>query len=180
MDNKIEFYLEKYYRVEINAIPEEEGGGFVARLPQFGHSGIVADGNSPEEAIKELEKVKALRFEQYLKDGRDIPLPEDEPSDSDYSGKFITRIPNFLHRELAEEAEKQGVSLNMLVNCLLSSSLENRRSLSYYDEIKKTVESLKENICDLTFKVDKKLQFYGNLSSFCSAVDEPDRYKIAV
>jgi predicted HicB family RNase H-like nuclease len=41
----------------------------------------------------------------------DLPIPQ--PLDSDkYSGKFVVRLPRTLHRRLAAEAEKEGVSLN--------------------------------------------------------------------
>ena len=38
-----------------------------------------------------------------------------------YSGKFNVRIPPFLHRQLAIEAQTQGVSLNALINIKLAS-----------------------------------------------------------
>ncbi|KXB49369.1 type II toxin-antitoxin system HicB family antitoxin [Corynebacterium sp. MC-04] len=39
-----------------------------------------------------------------------------------YSGKFNVRIPPFLHRQLAIEAQTQGVSLNALINIKLASA----------------------------------------------------------
>lgn len=177
MDKKIEYYLDKFYRIEIKEIPEEEGGGFVASLPQFGHSGIIADGDTPEEAIQELEKVKALRFKYYLEEGLEIPLPEDELSEDDFSGKFVTRVPGFLHRELADEAKKGGVSVNLLVNNLLSSGLERQRTFSYIEEVKQAVESLKENICDLKYNIESNLHF--KLPSLSAYGEEADEYKAA-
>ena len=177
MDKKIEYYLEKFYRIEIKEIPEEDGGGFVASLPQFGHSGIIADGDTPEEAIQELERVKALRFKYYLEEGLEIPLPEDELSDDDFSGKFVTRVPSFLHRELADEAKKCGVSVNLLVNNLLSSGLERQRTFSYIEEVKQAVESLKENICDLKYNIESNMHFkFPSLSAYA---EEADEYKAA-
>lgn len=178
MNKNIEYYLDKFYRIEIREIPEEEGGGFVASLPQFGHSGIIADGDTPEEAVKELEIVKELRFRYYLDEGLDIPLPEEESSSDDFSGKFITRVPSFLHRELANEAKKSGVSVNLLVNNLLSAGLERERTFSYIEEVKQAVESLKENICDLKYNIESNSYFkFPLLSEY--AADEPDEYKAA-
>lgn len=37
-----------------------------------------------------------------------------------YSGKFVARLPKSLHRELAQAAEREGVSLNALVNVALA------------------------------------------------------------
>lgn len=178
MENNIEFYLEKFYRIEIKGIPEEEGGGFVASLPQFGQSGIIADGDTPEEAIQELERVKELRFKYYLDEGLEVPLPVDELLDDDFSGRFVTRVPSFLHRELAAEAKKCGVSVNLLVNNLLSSGLERKSTFSYVEEIKQAVESLKENICDLKYNIESKS--YIKLPSLSAyAIDESDEYKAA-
>ena len=43
------------------------------------------------------------------------PLPE-AMSDRRYSGKFVTRVPEQLHRTLAIEAAEAGVSLNRLAS----------------------------------------------------------------
>ena len=37
----------------------------------------------------------------------------------EYSGKLLLRLPKSLHKALAEEAEKEGVSLNQLIMCKL-------------------------------------------------------------
>lgn len=42
-----------------------------------------------------------------------MPIPIPEAVDK-YSGKFVVRLPKSLHRRLAIEAEKEGVSLNQL------------------------------------------------------------------
>jgi len=47
------------------------------------------------------------------------PLPE-ALSDRTYSGKFVTRVPEQLHRTLAIEAAEAGVSLNRLVSYKLA------------------------------------------------------------
>jgi len=177
MGNNLEYYLEKFYRVEVKKIPEEDGGGFVASLPQFGRTGIIADGDTPEEAIKELERVKALRFQYYLDEGLDIPLPEEELSETEFSGKFITRVPSFLHKELVEQAQKLGVSLNLLVNNYLTSGLEAEKTLSYIEEIKQAVNLLKDNICELKYNIESNLHFKHTFSSDYAA-DEYD-YKTA-
>lgn len=52
-----------------------------------------------------------------IEDGMEKPLP---PTGRKCSGKFIIRISPYLHRRLAEQAEKERVSLNTYVECLLS------------------------------------------------------------
>lgn len=46
------------YEIEILTIPEELGGGYLARLPQFGELGIVGDGETKEEAVASMKKFK--------------------------------------------------------------------------------------------------------------------------
>ncbi len=51
-----------------------------------------------------------------------IPIPEPRPADQ-YSGKFNLRIPRTLHRQQAEAAEDEGVSLNQFCNKILAESI---------------------------------------------------------
>ena len=46
-------------------------------------------------------------------------IPEPAPKE-EYSGKFVVRLPRSLHRQLVESAEREGVSLNQLVNVALA------------------------------------------------------------
>ena len=48
-------------------------------------------------------------IETKLEGGFPVPQPI---NDSQFSGKFVLRIPKTLHARLAMEAEKEGVSLN--------------------------------------------------------------------
>jgi len=114
------YYLGLNYKIEIEAIPEKEGGGYVARLAQFGKFGIIGDGENIHEALADLENAKRARFERYLKEGTSIPEPEQE---EDYSGRFVVRLPKYLHKELVISAKQNGTSLNQLVCTLLASRL---------------------------------------------------------
>lgn len=49
-----------------------------------------------------------------------IPLPNKV---SDYSGKFVIRLPKTLHQRLSIEADQEGVSLNQWALYKLSSSV---------------------------------------------------------
>jgi predicted HicB family RNase H-like nuclease len=48
-------------------------------------------------------------IETKMANGFPVPEPVNE---SQYSGKFVLRLPKTLHAHLAQEAEKEGVSLN--------------------------------------------------------------------
>jgi HicB family len=49
----------------------------------------------------------------------------DKGDDKGHSGRLLLRMPRTLHAELAQLAEKRGVSLNQLIVGLLSGSVEN-------------------------------------------------------
>lgn len=40
-----------------------------------------------------------------------------------YSGRFVVRLPRYLHKRLVKQAAEEGVSLNQLVVSLLSERL---------------------------------------------------------
>lgn len=75
MKKDLEYYLSLSYRIEVKPIPDEEGGDFIARMPEFGVLGIIGDGESPEEVLRDLDENKRLRFAQYLSEGFEIPEP---------------------------------------------------------------------------------------------------------
>ena len=75
MEKDLDYYLKLPYRVNIRPIPDEEGGGFLARLPQFGALGIVGDGDTEAEALSNLAENKKRRFADYLAEGVHIPEP---------------------------------------------------------------------------------------------------------
>ena len=44
-------------------------------------------------------------------------MPINEPNMKPrFSGRFVVRVPKTLHRLLAEESEREGISLNQFVN----------------------------------------------------------------
>jgi len=56
MDKKnLDYYMKLPYTIEVVPIPESQGGGCTARLPQIGRFAITGDGETPEEAINSLE-----------------------------------------------------------------------------------------------------------------------------
>jgi predicted RNase H-like HicB family nuclease len=69
-------YMSLPYLIEIERIKERDGGGFLARLPQFGKLGIIGDGDTRDEALSDLEESKKIRFQYYLDNGIDIPEPQ--------------------------------------------------------------------------------------------------------
>ncbi|MDR3641004.1 MAG: toxin-antitoxin system HicB family antitoxin [Humidesulfovibrio sp.] len=88
---------------------------FIARVPEF--PGLSAFGDSPDEALAEAAIALKLFIESYVADGIDLPSPQIV---SDYSGKLNLRLPKTLHRQLAERADAEGVSLNTHIITMLS------------------------------------------------------------
>ena len=74
---------------------------------------ISAFGDSPEQALQELETAWQGVKESLQKHGEPVPIA---PSRKEYSGQFNVRIDRRLHRALAMEATRAGVSLNAIVS----------------------------------------------------------------
>jgi antitoxin HicB len=96
------------YKVDIQW--DERDGVYVARVPEL--SGCATDGKTIEEAAANARQA----IEAYLAslDARGKPLPR-PLSEKPFSGKIPLRIDPVLHRDLAYEAEQQGVSLNRFI-----------------------------------------------------------------
>jgi len=88
----------------------DEDGDWLAHLVEL--PGISAFGPTPEKALKELDLAWAAAKESYVAHGVEIPAA---PARRQYQGVFQVRIDRRVHRALAIEAERAGVSLNALV-----------------------------------------------------------------
>ena len=126
----INYYMKLKYKIEVAPIPEEDGGGYEARIPQLGREAFRGYGETIEEALDHLEIVKRDLFESYLKDG--VPIPEPEKEEGRYSGRILLRVPIYLHKELSELARKEDISLNQLLNHLIERGLASL-NLKYED-----------------------------------------------
>jgi antitoxin HicB len=107
--------MSKIYTVTLEQLSKAEGGGYVARIPDLpGITGCY--GQTPEEALEDLDHAKALYFQAALDSNYNVPEPIEN-----LSGQLKVKLPKSLHRELAKEAQREGVSLNTLVVSRLSS-----------------------------------------------------------
>jgi predicted HicB family RNase H-like nuclease len=79
-----------------------------------------AFGDSSEQALAELETGWQLTKESYAANDEEIPVA---PSRRKYSGQFNIRVDKRVHRALAIEAARAGVSLNALISKKLSENL---------------------------------------------------------
>lgn len=81
---------------------------------------IIGQGNTPEEAIAELEENEATWLEFAPEVGIEIPEPKIISPRKKYSGHFALRISPAMHEVAANHAMEQSVSLNQYVSDALS------------------------------------------------------------
>lgn len=141
MKKDLKYYMNLDYEVVHRKLSDAEGGGYIAFIPLLGKYTFQADGKTIEEALDNLEKVKKELFKDFLKKGYEIPEPLRE---QDYSGKFIMRVPKFLHKNLVEEAKKNNTSLNQYVLTLLSRNSKVAEKQIIYSVSKKANKYVKK------------------------------------
>lgn len=111
MPKTLDEYLALPYRLEI--VPGEHGEIFV-QYPEL--PGCMTQVQRMEDVPEIAREILTGWLEIALEDGFPIPLPEERPA---YAGKVLVRMPRSLHRQLAERAQSEGVSLNQYVVSLL-------------------------------------------------------------
>ena len=102
---KIEEYMELPYRMEL--IPDQEEGGFVVSFPDL--PGCISSGETYEEALSNANDAKREWLIAAIEEKIEIPEPDSLDA---YSGQFKLRLPKSLHRHLAQQAKREGVSMN--------------------------------------------------------------------
>lgn len=115
----IEEYMALPYRMEL--VPDRDEGGFVVSFPDL--PGCLSTGASYEAAIRNAKDALREWLRAAQEEGIAIPEPD---SLEDYSGQFKLRIPKSLHRHLAQQAKREGVSMNQYCLYRLSYGEQNR------------------------------------------------------
>lgn len=105
-------------RFEIRPLTQAEGGGYLIEFPDF--PGCIADGETPEEAMREGRDA-LTSYQRTLEE-----LGRSGQNADAYSGQWRQRVPKSLHASLARRAMQEGVSLNTLVATLLAEGLGRR------------------------------------------------------
>ena len=111
----IEEYMKLAYTMELT--PDAEEGGFVVSFPEL--PGCLTVGETLEEACRNAEDAKREWIIAAMDEGIKVPEPDASAS---YSGQFKLRIPRSLHRKLALQAKREGVSMNQYCLYLLSQN----------------------------------------------------------
>lgn len=111
----IDYYLKLPYRLEI--IPDIYEGGYVVSYPEL--HGCITCAETMEKAVASALDAKKVWLEAALENGTHIQEPE---STEGYSGQFKLRMPKSLHKQLAEQSKKEGISMNQYCLYLLSQN----------------------------------------------------------
>ena len=101
------------------SVLRDEDGDWLAHFMELPN--VSAFGPTPEKALKELDVAWALVKEDYTAEGKPLPVA---PARREFGGVFQVRIDRRVHRKLAIEAERSGVSLNALVGQKLARDVE--------------------------------------------------------
>jgi predicted RNase H-like HicB family nuclease len=105
------------YPVEVFWSDDDEG--FIAIAPDL--PGASAWGANEGDALREIRVAIEGWIEVARNRGNPIPLPSDKSAPPEYSGRFVVKVPRFLHGQLVHRAEAEGCSLNQLVTTLLAT-----------------------------------------------------------
>ena len=169
----IEKLVEKYVNLPytIEFIPEEDGTYFVKvkELP-----GCMSAGDTPEEAVEMIHDAMRGWIESNIERGLEIPLPDVMKK---YSGKFLVRVPTYLHRNLAEQAKKEGVSLNQFVVSLLSEKITVAKFLRKIEKIEEEIKRL-QNAITVSRKAPKKTEKAAPIKINWEELNERKIYKL--
>ena len=108
-------YLALPYRLEI---VRREFGDYVVSYPEL--PGCMTHVDDLDGVGAAAKAMLHGWLELAIEDGQAIPTPAER---AEYKGKFVLRIAKSLHRELAESATQEGVSLNAYAATLLARGL---------------------------------------------------------
>lgn len=108
------------YPIRIRPLSDEDGGGWLAEVPDL--PGCMSDGETPEEALLNVQDAIQEWIAAAAEMGREVPSPRPNGDDAEYSGRLSLRMPKSLHAELVRSANREGVSVNQYVLYLLSAA----------------------------------------------------------
>lgn len=111
-------YMKMPYTRLVQEMNDESGHYYYGRILEL--DGCQSTGDTLEELYENLNEAMEGYLEVKIENNLPIPLPN---KISDYSGKFVIRLPKTLHQRLSIEAEQEGVSLNQWALYKLASTV---------------------------------------------------------
>jgi len=149
-------YLDLPYRIVLTPDEDDEGNvGYVAEVLEL--PGCLSQGATREQALHNIGDAMRGWLSVALEDG--VPIPEPR-ANKDFSGRFLVRLPQTLHADLARHAEYEGVSLNQFIATALAGFLaaetDLMRSLrvltEHFDELQSLI---RERLDELPERIDQ-------------------------
>jgi predicted RNase H-like HicB family nuclease len=137
---QLDDYLGLKYPFAVTPYCEEDFSGYRAFL--FDIPAVESLGETPEEALRELEGAKAEWFAYALAKG--IRIPEPDPiftTAAAYSGRVTLRIPKALHRQAAEIATLEGVSLNAYLTTAIQRGIGTDDAARIFSEVQRLLQT---------------------------------------
>ena len=116
----LEDYKKLDYQNRIEKLSPEDGGGYYITYPDL--PGCSSDGETIEEAIKMGEDARICWIETAYETGKEIPLPFSHIDN--FKGRITVRVPKTMHKELIEEADEEGISLNQYLIYIISKGMK--------------------------------------------------------
>jgi len=129
-------------------IQQDTDGCFYAKVEEM--EGCFAEGQTAGEAWENIHDSMKNWMEIAQEMNVSIPLPKAD-QETEYSGKYLLRMPKKLHKELTETSEEEGISLNLLLVNLLSSRLPIHR-----------IEKKIADLCDASNSLQQKVGWIMN------------------
>ena len=111
----------KGYQVNIVALPEKDGGGYLAIVPEL--PGCMIDGDTPEEALQAIQGAIEAWISVEKDAGKEIPEPKGYRTQTEYSGRLGLRLPKWMHARIAQAAEEEDCSINQYIQNAIAYSL---------------------------------------------------------
>jgi len=110
-------------------------GSYTAQILEF--SGCVAEGDTPDEAIDDLDKAASSWVEVAIEQSEIVPEPL---ASYGYSGKINLRLPKSIHKQAARLAKRDDVSLNQFFASAIAARV------GAEDLFERLVERIKESL----------------------------------
>ncbi len=101
-----------------NVFWSDKDEAFIAVSPEFPN--LSAFGDTPEEALAELQPIIEIAIEGYKENGWPLPTPRPQAG---RSGQLLLRLPRNLHAAAALHAGLDDVSLNTWIVAALAEKL---------------------------------------------------------
>jgi len=110
-------------KYSISIFWSDEDDGYIAVSPEF--PGLSAFGKSLEDAIAEVRVALQLFMDSYSDEGLPLPKPQGLQT---YSGQFRVRLPKSMHRQAAQLAIGEGISLNSFIVAAVAEKVGAKRA----------------------------------------------------